>query len=398
MAEVICPFCEEDVKKKNLILKSNTHYLTNSIVKRSINYDGSKNDNKGLYSEVDAYGFMKVNVQQGVTPEKFIEIIGRPLKKEEVDKSKHSDVAFSVSYVFCTGCEIKFGTIEDKFMNDICPKLRNRDLTGISELPFENSNLARVFFLLQIWRSSIVECEYDFKLPSKVEKELRDIIYEYVSILSDEETLKKDKTKTPQQKKEEKEKIFKRNNKISKKHPLIIHYLERIGEDLDFEYTYNPVGCFGETSPFTILMNDFIIQLYESKETLKYTDLYGLNSEDIWNEANLEETNFKIKIKSNLIRGKYLEKIVKSNMMKIKTLILDKFTGGWNSVFGINPEKYRMENFYTKLLKSPNNLDIYDRKGTEEYIDVQCLNFIANSLIKEISLKKLMMLHYNSKS
>ena len=379
MAKVNCPLCTDEFEKEEL--KTNTHYLTNSIIKRAINYDGSKNDNKGLYVEIDDTGSIEINFQQGVTPEKFIELVGRPYNNEELHKSNSSVVIGSVNHVFCKECEIKFGTIETKFMTDICPKLRNSDLIGMPELLHKNSILIRVFFLLQIWRSSVVDCEPDFKLSSKVEKELRDIILEYASILSEEETvkkLKKDRTETLEQKKErvkeKEEDISGRYINISKKYPLIIHYLETIGKDLEYEYTKNPVLCLDYINPFTILMNDFIVQFYESKETLKYTDLYGLNSTNFRSEANVEETLFKINIKSNSVRKKYLEKIWQEKVINHKLkLEEDFFIEAWHKIFGIVPEVHIIKVYLEELINSADNWWI---ALSPENIQIQICKFI----------------------
>lgn len=378
MEEVKCPFCEKNVKKEKL--KDNTHYLTDGIIKSALNFDSSNERGRGVIFEGDDQGHIKVKFQQHAT-EAFEKVVGREATNPEIEEAK-STPDFSVAKIFCEDCETKFEKIETKFQDDISKRLRTQKPIVTSK----NSNLIRVFFLLQVWRSSIVDRERDFKLPIKVEKELRDIIYEYAEILLKEENLKKltkDRTKRPQERNEQeiekKQEIFEQNNRISKKHPLIIYYLETNNG----EYNNNHVACLTEQNPFIILMNDFIIQFYESKGTLEYIDLYGLNKEqDFDEEVNYEEQDFKIILKSNLIREIFLKEVAKESSCNQKIDVEKQFKTKWYARFEKNPEQQVVEMYIKALINSADyiygNSDIKMIDFSKENIDIQTNKFIDN--------------------
>ena len=336
MEIVKCPLCEENFKKEDL--KTNTHYLTDGIIRSALNMDGSKGRGEGFYFEISTDSpYIEANFQQITSAEKLKRELGREVTEIEIEKSK-STIVFSVNYVFCKGCEDKFTNIETKFQNIILPKLRKKGgLNGISELTLENSNLIRIFFLLQIWRTNI--CDTIFKLPNKVSQELRHIIWEYAT--SEVE--------------------------ISKKHPLIINYLETLGEDIEF--TKNVVGYSNDKNPFPIWMNDFVIQFYESKEALIYSDFYGLNSkENFQNEVNVHEKFFKINIKSNQFRDSFNGKLHKENV-KIK---LDQYKSYfkhiWNKIFKTYPSQNIINEYLGPLTFSNSNIyQIYTEENLKNY-------------------------------
>lgn len=378
MEEVKCPFCEKKVKKEKF--KDNTHYLTDGIIRSALNFDSSNERGRGvIFAGGDDQGYIKVKFQQNAT-EAFEKVVGREATNPEIEEAK-STPDFSVDKIFCKDCEDKFGKIETKFQDDISKRLRTQKPIVTSE----NSNLIRVFFLLQIWRSSIVDCEPAFKLSIKVEKELRDIIYEYAEVLLKEENLKelkRDRTKPPQKRKEQeiekKQEIFELKNKISKKHPLIIHYLKTNNG----EYFNNHVCCLAEKNPFIILMNDFIIQFYESKETLEYIDLYGLNKEkDFEEEVNYEEQDFKIILKSNLIREIFLKEVAKESSCNQQVYVEKQFKTKWYERFEKNPEQQVVEMYIQALINSADYIygtDIKMIDFSKENIDIQTNKFIDN--------------------
>ena len=214
--------------------------------------------------------------------------------------------------------------------------------------------MIRVFFLLQIGRTNI--CDSNFKLLDEVSEELRNIIWEYST----------------------------GNEEISKKHPLIINYMETLGGGI--EYTTNPVGYLSDKNPFIIYMNDFIIQFYESEETLKYTDFYGLNSKENFKaEVNLNENKFKINIKSNqnrieFIRESYIEKDVANKLKFYK----EDFKWLWNELFHIYPTETILNRYINQIIHSDKNL--YERYSEKNISEIKN-KFISESILENEDLQ-----------
>jgi len=87
--------------------------------------------------------------------------LGRIPTDEEIEKAKQ--IPFSVDYVFCSGCEDIFTSIESEFIDNILPRFREFDLNDIEKVEIPERNEIRLFFYLQLWRTHI--CEQTLKLP-----------------------------------------------------------------------------------------------------------------------------------------------------------------------------------------------------------------------------------------
>lgn len=355
MAKVNCPLCGHEFEKEKL--KTNTHFLTDGIIRQALNFDGSNVKDKGFYNEFSSNSpYIGFNFQRKAS-EKFSEAFERQANSVEIEKSKNT-IAFSVDYIFCKDCEDKFTKIETKFQADILKKMREKgekNLITESILHFENSNLIRVFFLLQIWRTNI--CEPIFKLSNEVSNELRNIILEYGE----------------------------GQIEISKKHPLIINYLETLGGGI--EYTKNTVGYSNDKNPFPIWMNDFVIQFYESKEDLIYKDFYELNGKETFqNEANVDEKIFKINIKSNLFRSNFNEKLLKENVITKISQYTSNFKYIWNKIFKNYPSQNIINKYLIPFIYS--NSNIY-YKYSEENLKNYTLKFIEYFISNDQSYAKI---------
>ncbi len=212
-----------------------------------MNLDGSNEREKGFYFDLSS---KKAGVDfnfQRETPNKELEkTFGRLPTEEEIDKARK--IPFSVNDVFCPDCENIFRDIENPFLREILPQFRVSNLTDIKNRNFEQVKSIRLFFYIQIWRTSV--CDSMLKVKPSTSEALRLFIFENQRFKQDELT------------------IF----------PLTITYLETLGTEK--EYTSNFVGLTNDTNPNIILFNDFIIQFYENHENIKFHSFYGVNNKE----------------------------------------------------------------------------------------------------------------------
>jgi hypothetical protein len=298
MAE-LCALCKE--KEAN---KTNTHYLTDAIIRTCLNLDGSKEREHGLYFDVSSDSpFINFNFQRGTSVSKLEEKLGREATEEEIEKAMQ--IPFSVDNVFCSDCEAKFTEIENKFTQNILPKHRENDLTDLKELDFDGQDSVtyKLFFYLQVWRTSI--CEQQFDIDTDVQEELRKTILNHVEINQDNLPI----------------------------YPLVITYMQTTGGEA--EYTRNLVGCTNDRNPNFLLMNDFIIQFFDSIDDVKQTDFYGLNEYNTFNDfVCIDNDSLKIKIIPNEMRLEILDRITKEEQAQYTIAFLEEyFKRIWFQIF-----------------------------------------------------------------
>lgn len=297
---MICALCQE--REAN---KKNTHYLTDGIIRSCLNQDGSGEREKGFYFDLsNNSAFVEFNFQRETSIPKLEESLGRIATDEEIENAKK--IPFSVDYVFCSVCEDLFTSIESNFIDNILPKFRESDLNDNVVIEIAECKEIRLFFYLQLWRTHI--CEQTLKLPVHIAESLRQIILTYETVDNDEINIL----------------------------PISITYLQTLG-GLE-EYTTNFVGFTNDKNPYLIFMNDFIIQLFDSDEEIRFFDFHGLNSENYQEFVNQNEKEFKVKIVHNTERKQLLNNIIKGEKVK-QTLkfYTDSFNKLWFMMFGGNP-------------------------------------------------------------
>lgn len=257
---MLCQLCQ-----KKEADKTNTHYLTDSIIRTCLNLDGVNQRERGyMFDMSNTTPFIEFNFQRSTPYTKIEDALGRVPTEEEIEKAKKN--AYSVDHVFCSDCEKKFTDIETKFIDSILSQLRGKDLTGAKEKSFDDILTIRKFFLLQVWRSSV--CEEWFDIPKALKETLRQFFNSEIS----EDTLLN--------------------------LPLNITYLNTIGDDE--EYTRNMVGLGKIEGNFVVFLNDFIIQVFDVPESVKYLDLYGINDRSSFDYfTNINEKAFIIKVIDN---------------------------------------------------------------------------------------------------
>ncbi len=333
-----CALCIE--KEAN---KKNTHFLTDGVIRSCLNIEGSKDRERGFYFRMASHEpFVDFNFQRSTPAEKVAESLGRPISDEEVNNAK--EIPFSVDYVFCSDCEKLFTEIENRFLADILPRFRNHDLAEQQSVVIEDVVLARLFFYLQIWRSSV--CSSTYQLPENIAEHLRVMILNFKTVTENE----------------------------LRSYPLSVTYLETLGGEKAF--TENCVGYTNDSNPYIILMNDFVIQLYETPETIRLLKAYGLNAEsDYMQYINYQEIEFVSKVindqdRKNIWHTMILEEKVRPALHHYESF----FVQGWVRVFGIKPAQHQIMEY---LQTTFGETGFHVLKYSKEQIIERTTDFIA---------------------
>ena len=336
--KINCKLCKQEKEAK-----PNTHFLSDFIIKTALNKNGKSERNTGLYFEIDS-GKSSVNFNyQQIDSQDVEKYLGRKVTEEEIKNSiKKKD--FAVDDSFCKDCENKFTLIENTFNNKLLNSFRKSDLTNKEELILneDNSKLIRMFFLLQFWRVSV--CNYTFTLSEAMSEFLR------IKILNND---------------------YNQLEYI----PLSITYLETVrdaGDDETEKYkTNNLVNPLELKNPYILLMNDFILQLYD-KEPFNFDVFFGINKlEDFKDFLNHHKLNFKVKIVSNTNRKIYLNKLNSKVAIDVIDIIVEKFKIMFFSEFNIFPIENEIKEYLNSFIKNENFnlLDEYIKEFNRSYFE-----------------------------
>lgn len=303
----ICKFCNN--KKAD---KKNTHYLTDAIIRRCLNINGSNEREKGFYFSINnEKPYIEHNFQR-LSEDQIKSIIGRLPTDEEIEKAKK--IPFSVDNIFCSECEKKFTEIEEKFINKILKKFREEDLTDKYSIEIDENIICRNFFYLQIYRSAV--CNPDFELDSNFTEKLRKILYE-----------KRDDYSIP----------------------LSVTYLQTT--DKAKYYTENIVGYTSDKNPYIIFLCDFVIQVYDDVNNINFLELYGLNNEETYtNFININKKAFNFCVLQNDERKKFISELKREEKAKplIKEL-MDVFCKIYYYLTSNNPSEIEKGKFLNAL-------------------------------------------------
>ncbi len=308
-----CALCKE--REAN---KKNTHFLTDGIIRSCLNLDGSKEREKGFYFDLsNDNAFIEFNFQRGTSIDKLKSSLGREVTDEEIEKAK--SIPFSVDNVFCSVCENYFTEIESKFINELLPSFRNTDLTDKDITNLTDIKTVRLFFYIQVWRTAV--CDDTLKISANTSENLRQIILNYKTVDVNE----------------------------IKHYPLAITYLQTIGNEA--EYTTNYVGYTSDRNPNLIIMNDFVIQFYESPDTVKFFNFYGLTTEQNYEQLiNFNEEQFVVNIFQNERRKQFLQEFIRTERVK-QTIqyYADRFGELWLKLFGVHPPIQTTQEYLKEL-------------------------------------------------
>lgn len=332
--------CKLCLLEKNL--KSNTHYLSDFIIKTALNEDGASTRGKGIYWGIDSNKLaVEFKFQQEASPTTLEKILGRKTTTIE-NKDAENNIDFTVSDSFCKECEDIFTKIETEFVNKIISKFRNSNLENINEkiLNQNDSCIARLFFLMQFWRTS--ECESTIKLSPELKEKIRKKILD-IDFTELEDI------------------------------PLSITYLETI-KDLDDSSgnkykTSNVVSIHEGSNPCAIIMNDFVIQLFEDKP-FTFFHFYGINDiTDYKDYLNYKQPLFKVKIipneKRKTILRQYFSLAAKAFLRNHAWFFLDIFTQKFRKL----PNNYQIHHYLEEISKAKNIMKFSKEKLTPNILN-----------------------------
>ena len=336
-----CALCKErEADKKN------THFLTDGIIRICLNLDGSKEREKGFYFDLsNDNAFVEFNFQRGTSVDKLEASLGRQVSDDEIEKAKA--IPFSVDNVFCSVCESCFTEIENKFIAETLPKFRNENLSETDKIGFDDVKSIRLFFYLQVWRTSI--CDDTLKISGDASENLRQIILNFKAIKDSE----------------------------LNHFPISVTYLETVGDEQ--EYTTNYVGYSSDTNPNLIFFNDFVIQFYEREDAIRYFDFYGLNNSGTFKELiNCKEQKFIFNIFSNDRRKQLLKDFITAERVK-QTInsYADTFAKLWLKLFGVYPPSQTTQEYLKTLV---GDSDFHILKYTKENIIEVTLKFLQDKI------------------
>ena len=307
-----CALC-----KLNEADKSNTHCLTDAIIRSCLNQDGSQIREKGLYVDLSTtQSYVDFNFQRETSVEEIEKSLGREPNDEEIEKAK--EVPFSRDGVFCSKCENIFTEIETRFIKKILPVFREANHYSRESREVEDTWGIRMFFYLQVWRYDI--CYDTFMLPDQVSDKLRQCILSYKDEMEDCKII----------------------------YPIRIDYL--VTEGGEEEYTSNFVGAIPKSNPYVIIMNDFVIQFYETNGKLEYCELYGLNEVDNYKEfINVDSSSFKVKINVDNSRKRFNSKVMKEKVLVEVESYVSEFKKVWKETHGGVPEPSIVKEFLIEI-------------------------------------------------
>ena len=258
-----CALC-----KNRIADKKNTHYLTDAVIRSCFDPEG-RSSNKyremGSYYDVSSntpalhFGFQR-NTSDRIIREK----LGRDPTYDEIKEAEHNP--YAVDDMFCEDCEDRFGKIEKPFVEKIWPKIKNLSSKNKEMIEITDASEIKtiwMFFILQFWRSHI--CDSAIILDEIAAETFRKMIFNEEGSL--EELVN---------------------------YPMAVAYIVT-SEPKD--HTNHFVGLSTGSNPFVIMMNDFVVQLFDSKSSIQYQSLFGLNSEKKYRDfVNYDKDLFKIQI------------------------------------------------------------------------------------------------------
>lgn len=308
-----CQLCQERPADK-----SNTHFLTDGVIRNCLNEDGSNIREKALAFNISLdKDSIEARFQRNTSQKSIQKTFGREASEEEIIEAKKK--LFSVDYVFRSECEQKFTDIETPFLNEVLPKLREKDFTGQKELILD-SELIRKFFLLQVYRTAVSDPEY--QLSEERIEALRRMINNVDAGIDELNSI-----------------------------PLQVTYLNTLGSD--YEYTKNTVGTASNRNNRVILFNDFIIQTSANNDEIEFSDFWRLNDKETFKYfTNYKENNFRIKIVDNKQRLEFYDRYHKERAKKQVAYYRSEFIKHYVQKYYRVPNIFQVKIFINSIINS----------------------------------------------
>lgn len=320
--------------------KPNTHYLSDFLIKTALNDEGSSKRGRGIYWGIDtSKSVVDFKFQTDAPIMKLEKLLGRSTTDVENYDARYN-IDFAVSDSFCKSCEDIFTKIENDFNNQLLSKFRVDNLTGVNKIilnPYE-SKLLRLFFLMQFWRTSV--STDSVKLPPN--------ILELIRV-----------------------KIFTSDYTDLEKIPLSVYYLQTVrganDDDKSESYkTQNVISVVDKNDPHQIIINDFVIQLYDNT-TFKFDDFFGLNNaSDYIIYLNHNIVSFEVKVIDNTNRLEFLKKYFSITAKKFLANMSWQFFKRYVNEFQKLPNTNEI-NTYLNVLASNSNMMTFTSEVQEKF-------------------------------
>ncbi|MEJ2881036.1 hypothetical protein [Pedobacter sp. GR22-6] len=308
-----CKLCQ-----KNAADKTNTHYLTDGIIRSCLNEDGSNKREKGMAFNISLEETsIEARFQRSTSREGIMRNFGREASEEEIEAAKKP--LFAVDHVFCSGCEKKFTDIENPFIREVLPILRGKDFSGEQEIAIDHPSV-RPFFLLQVYRTAI--CDRSYKLSKEKIETLRKYFDNAEGNIDEVKSI-----------------------------PLHVTYLNTLGGENQF--TTNSVGIGNNNNNRCVFFNDFVIQTSSDDSPIDMFDYHGLNNEaSLKIYTNQNEDAFKVRLFSNdqriaMHNGYHIEKA-----KKFKENYRKKFSVRYFLKYGSRIHPSQVEEFVNAVIHS----------------------------------------------
>ncbi|HUW06230.1 MAG TPA: hypothetical protein VMW01_08205 [Williamwhitmania sp.] len=327
--------------------ETGSHLLTAWLIASAFDNERRGRDYEIIY-KIDNEPFNFPYFGRSVPPEKIEQNIGRELHESEKDTQKNM---FVEDNIFCKTCEKRLKTIEDAFLNKVHNNLNKEKIKNEAN-KFNNCKelkdnlIIRLFFYSLVWRISVSK-SVDFKLTVNLENKLRKLL---------NDTLELDLKKTT-------ENMEKLRSKIVSL-PLIIIKLEKTEHPTEMPVLFK----LKYKKPFSFIINDYVILLYEKKEHLRSVPQKFFGITNMINQEQLLNYNESL-FKVGFLGTEQVHQIIKN----IVCLIVELDFSFWKRFyreafkkrFGEYPDESYTQKFFKELTDNDKKIGI---KRTRESI------------------------------
>jgi hypothetical protein len=323
--------------------KSGSHIITDYIL-RSMLVDGdtSTRSEKIISNRIDSIG-TDLFLGRGIQQEKVSELIGRDLT--DVDLSKNIN-HYTFDNILCSNCERRLSHLESLFKENIYDSLKKqRTVNNKIDLPPENTNTFKLFWLSIIWRCSIVKFD-TFNLDSKSESRLGRLLDSSLG-----NSLK------------ETRELIERNDLNINREVLGVLFVKEFDD-----YLTNIVFCnpFLKT-PYILVLNDFYIFYYSNEGHVKSIkqSMYRLDKlfkpDDYINLGNCKSIRIGIVPTENFKDSRsYIYGLKVQDFLE---KIIQLFKDSYSLLFGSNPSREIIAEFVNSVVNK-DEVTVFERYKT----------------------------------
>jgi hypothetical protein len=248
--------------------QTGSHILTSWLIIPVFSEGGSIRDYEIIFPPSSIATGRPPFIGRNVLPETIKAAIGRDMTEIELKLQNENQHPFTQDDVFCNICEKRFSVIEQEYSLIHKNKIKNNQTSQIFNI---DGLTCRLFFLIQIWRTSIVKMK-GFSLNKDFEKKLRNLLNDILDL--------------------DKSVLF--DNLTAKAMGInqFPFYLIRLDPNIDFKFTDLNKYI---SRPYFAFLGEYAIILYEKQKHLNSRpSLYGIDKllKDNW--LNINKTELQI--------------------------------------------------------------------------------------------------------